>query len=264
MSLLTVEDLQKTYIDPYTGERNLALQAVSFSIEEGDFVSILGPSGCGKTTILNIIAGFIKASAGQVLLHGQPIQGPGPDRGVVFQSFALFPWKTVLGNVTFGLKMRGVDTRERDRMAREVIELVGLSGFEEKYPHELSGGMQQRVGVARVLANHPQVMLMDEPFASIDAQTRMKMQEDLTRIWEQRHPTVFFVTHDVEEAVFLSNRVIVLTSRPSRVNEILEIDIPRPRKWKQLNADENFHHMTQHIFELLGHGLEVTEREGGA
>lgn len=262
MSLLRVENLSKTYIDAYSGEHIVALSEVNFDIQEGEFVSILGPSGSGKTTILNIIAGFVKPSSGQVLLRGKPIAGPGPDRGVVFQSFALFAWKTVLGNVTFGLKMRGVRQEERERTAREYIDLVGLRGFEGKYPHELSGGMQQRVGVARVLANRPEVMLMDEPFASIDAQTRMKLQEDLTRIWEDRRPTIFFVTHDVEEAVFLSNQVIVLSARPGQVREIIQVGIPRPRIWEQLLGDENFHRVNKRILELLNTGPGQKAMEG--
>lgn len=259
MTILSIEGLSKQYYDRYRGENIEAIGNVSFRIEEGDFVSIVGPSGCGKTTILNIIAGFIKPTGGRVLLHGKPIEKPGPDRGVVFQSFALFPWKTVLGNVTFGLKMRGVPVKERDQIARKYIDMVGLTGFEEKYPHELSGGMRQRVGVARVLANEPEVMLMDEPFASIDAQTRMKLQEDLTRIWETSRKTIFFVTHDVDEAVFLSNRVIVLSARPSVVKEVIEVDIPRPRKWKDLVEDPYFHQITGHILQLLSVSTEAPE-----
>jgi NitT/TauT family transport system ATP-binding protein len=251
MSLLIAKNLAKSYFDMYNGEHVLAVRDVSFNIEKGEFVAILGPSGSGKTTILNMIAGFVKPSGGQVLLHSKTIQSPGPDRGVVFQSFALFPWKTVMGNITFGPKMRRVNKKERERLAREYINLVGLNGFEERYPHELSGGMRQRVGVARVLANHPEVMLMDEPFASVDAQTRMKLQEDLTRIWEQRRPTIFFVTHDVDEAVFLSDRVIVLSSRPSVVKEIVEVKVPRPRQWNKLVGDETFYNTTKHILKLL-------------
>src|SRR5690554_966423 len=259
MALLEIEHLSKSYFDVYTGEQVLAIRDVSFEIESGEFVAILGPSGCGKTTILNIIAGFVKPSSGKVLLHGRAIQGPGPDRGVVFQNFALFPWKTVMGNVTFGPKMRGIPREERERIAREYIHLVGLEGFEERYPHELSGGMQQRVGVARVLANHPEVMLMDEPFASIDAQTRMNLQEDLTRIWEERKPTIFFVTHDDEEAIFLSDRVIVLSSRPSVVTEVVDVQISRPRKWKDLVGNESFHKLRRHILSLLG-GVQIDEQ----
>jgi NitT/TauT family transport system ATP-binding protein len=249
--VLEIENLHKAYEHEFTDEIITAIESVSFSIAKGEFVSILGPSGCGKTTVLNIIAGFLKPTSGRILLNGRSIDGPGPDRGVVFQSFALFPWRTVLGNVAFGLKMRGVPRAKREASAREYLKLVHLEGFEQRYPHELSGGMRQRAGVARVLANEPAVMLMDEPFASVDAQTRMGLQQDLIAIWERRRPTVFFVTHDVDEAVFLSNRIIVLSRRPSRVREIIEVDIPRPRDWDRLIEDVAFRRLTHHIIGLL-------------
>jgi NitT/TauT family transport system ATP-binding protein len=251
-ALLEVDGLRRSFVDPRTEEEVVAVEDLSFSVRPGEFVSILGPSGCGKTTVLNVIAGFMEPTAGRVLLRGRPVREPGPDRGVVFQSFALFPWKTVLGNVTFGLKMRGLPKLDRERIAHEYLDLVGLKGFEHRYPHELSGGMQQRVGVARVLANEPDVMLMDEPFASVDAQTRMKLQEDLTHIWEERRPTIFFVTHDVEEAIFLADRVIILTPRPGKVRRIVEVGIPRPREWRRLLDDHAFRRRTQDIVDLLG------------
>lgn len=249
--VLRVDKLSKSYEDEYNNEFVTAIEEVSFNIERGDFVSILGPSGCGKTTVLNIIAGFLPQTSGKILLNDKPIRGPGPDRGVVFQSFALFPWKTVLQNTCFGLKVRGVPKAEREQIAREHIAIVGLEGFENRYPHELSGGMRQRVGVARVLANEPEVMLMDEPFASIDAQTRMSLQQDLTAIWEKRRPTIFFVTHDVEEAVFLSNKIIVLSRRPSRVQEIIDVNIERPRAWNDLMDNTEFRRIAHHIVGLL-------------
>jgi NitT/TauT family transport system ATP-binding protein len=248
---LVIRNLSKTYYDLYTGQHVAAVEDVSLEIAAGEFVSILGPSGCGKTTLLNMVAGFIPPTQGEILLNGRRIQGPGPDRGVVFQSFALFPWKTVLDNVGFGLKMRGVPKAERDRIAREYIALVGLTGFEDRYPHELSGGMQQRVGVARVLANHPDLMLMDEPFASVDAQTRMTLQEELTRIWEARQPTILFVTHDVEEAVFLANRVIVLSARPGRVREVIHVALPRPRAWSRLVEDDAYKSLVARVLGLV-------------
>ena len=249
--VLEIENLRKSYEHEFTEEIITAIDSVSFTIAKGEFVSILGPSGCGKTTVLNIIAGFLQPTAGRVLLNGNSIDGPGPDRGVVFQSFALFPWRTVLGNVAFGPKMRGTSRAEREAKARDYLKLVGLEGFEHRYPHELSGGMRQRAGVARVLANEPAVMLMDEPFASVDAQTRMGLQQDLIAIWERRRPTVFFVTHDVDEAVFLSNRIIVLSRRPSHVREIIVVDIPRPRQWDVLIENVNFRRLTHHIIGLL-------------
>jgi NitT/TauT family transport system ATP-binding protein len=251
MAELVIRDLTKTYYDVYSGQHVTAVEGVSLSVAQGEFVSIVGPSGCGKTTLLNIIAGFLPPTRGEVLLNGRRVQGPGPDRGVVFQSFALFPWKTVLDNVAFGLKMRGVPRAERERVAREYIALVGLAGSEDRYPHELSGGMQQRVGVARVLANHPEVMLMDEPFASVDAQTRMTLQEELTRIWEAKRPTVLFVTHDVDEAVFLANRVIVLTARPARVREVVPVDLPRPRSWTALVEDAAYKRLVARVLALV-------------
>lgn len=251
---LIIRGLSKTYFDLYAGQHVAAVEDVSLEIGNGEFVSILGPSGCGKTTLLNMIAGFIPPTRGEILLNGRRIEGPGPDRGVVFQSFALFPWKTVLDNVGFGLKMRGVPKAERDRIAREYVALVGLTGFEQHFPHELSGGMQQRVGVARVLANKPDLMLMDEPFASVDAQTRMTLQEELTRIWEDRRPTILFVTHDVEEAVFLANRVIVLSSRPGRVREALEVNLPRPRAWHALVEDTAYKALVARVLSLVRTG----------
>jgi NitT/TauT family transport system ATP-binding protein len=237
---LVIRRLSKTYFDAYAGRDVEAVRDVSLEIRPGEFVAILGPSGCGKTTLLNMVAGFVPPTHGEILLRGRRVVGPGADRGVVFQNFALFPWKTVLENVGFGLKMRGVPRAERDRIAREYIALVGLDGFEHRYPHELSGGMQQRVGVARVLANSPDLMLMDEPFASVDAQTRMTLQEELARIWEARRPTILFVTHDVEEAVFLANRLVVLTPRPGQVRAQLAVGLHRPRTWRALVGDDAF------------------------
>ncbi len=256
---LEVRALEKRYDDERTGDSVLALERADFEVEGGEFVALLGPSGCGKTTILNIVAGFISQTAGEVLVDGQAISGPGADRGVVFQSFALFPWKTVRANVAFGPKMRGMDKQERRQLADEYLELVGLSGFEDKYPHELSGGMQQRVGVARVLANQPAVMLMDEPFASVDAQTRMTLQEELTRIWQERRPTIVFVTHDVEEAVFLADRIVVLAPHPGRVREIVEVPLTRPRVWDDILGNDRFKETVHHVLGLLK-APQVTEQ----
>lgn len=254
MTALEVRRLQKAYVDRYSGEEVIALGNISFDIAEGEFVSILGPSGCGKTTVLNIVAGFVGATGGSVSVGGREVTGPGPDRGVVFQSHALFPWKTVAGNVGFGLRMQGIPRAERERRAAEMLQLVGLGGFESKYPHELSGGMQQRLGVARVLACEPDVMLMDEPFASIDAQTRRKLQQDVTSIFEARRPTVFFVTHDIDEAVFLSDRIVVLSGRPSEVREIVTVDLPRPRDWRTTTELPRFRDIVHRIDELLSGG----------
>jgi NitT/TauT family transport system ATP-binding protein len=246
---LTIRNLSKTYFDAYAGSHVNAVQDVSLEVPEGEFVSLVGPSGCGKSTILNMIAGFIPSSSGEILLDGRTVKGPGPDRGVVFQSFALFPWKSVLDNVAFGLKMRGMRKEERDRKAREYLELVGLSHAADRYPNELSGGMQQRVGVARALANDPDVLLMDEPFASVDAQTRMTLQEELTRIWQERRPTIIFITHDVSEAVFLANRVVVLSN--GRLLDQLDIPLPRPRTWGELHEDAEYKSLSGKVLQLV-------------
>jgi NitT/TauT family transport system ATP-binding protein len=249
MKSLVLENLSKTYFDPYRGTQFTAIEDVSLQVGEGDFVAVVGPSGCGKSTILNMIAGFVPISSGRILVDGHQVKGPGPDRGVVFQSHALFPWKTVAENVTFGPKMRGVGKAERARIAEEYLALAGLSHAAERYPNELSGGMQQRVGVVRALANNPDVLLMDEPFASVDAQTRMTLQEELTRIWEERRPTVVFITHDVSEAVFLANRVVVL----SKGHVLAEVAVPlaRPRSWTRLVEDDGFKALSNQVLQLV-------------
>jgi NitT/TauT family transport system ATP-binding protein len=249
MKSLTLRHLSKTYFDPYAGAHVTAVHDVSLTVRQGEFVSIVGPSGCGKTTLLNMIAGFIPVSAGEILLDGRAVNGPGPERGVVFQSFALFPWKTVLENVAFGPKMCGLSRTECDKIAREYLALTGLAHAAGRYPNELSGGMQQRVGVARALANNPDVLLMDEPFASVDAQTRMTLQEELTRIWQERRPTIIFITHDVGEAVFLADRLVVLSE--GRVLKELEVPLPRPRAWDLLIEDGAFKALSAQALQLV-------------
>ncbi|MEI7445075.1 MAG: ABC transporter ATP-binding protein [Burkholderiales bacterium] len=245
MKALALEGLSKTYYDPYKGSQVTAVRDVSLRVEPGEFVSVVGPSGCGKTTILNMIAGFLPHTGGRILVDGREVDGPGPDRGVVFQSFALFPWKTVLDNVGFGPKMRGVPRAERDRIAREYLALAGLAHAADRYPAELSGGMQQRVGVVRALANEPDVLLMDEPFASVDAQTRLMLQEELTRIWQERRTTVLFITHDVPEAVFLANRVVVLSK--GTVLDDIPVPLPHPRRWDALVEDDAFKSLSARV-----------------
>jgi NitT/TauT family transport system ATP-binding protein len=249
MKTLSLRHLSKTYFDAYAGAHVTAVRDVSLEVERGEFVSVVGPSGCGKSSILNMIAGFIPQSGGEILLDGRPVVGPGPERGVVFQSFALFPWKTVLDNVGFGPKMRGVPKVERDRIAREYLAMAGLSQAAHRYPNELSGGMQQRVGVVRALANDPDVLLMDEPFASVDAQTRMTLQEELTRIWQDRRPTVIFITHDVPEAVFLANRVVVMSK--GRILDEVGVDLPRPRVWDAVVQDDTFKRLTAQVLHMV-------------
>jgi NitT/TauT family transport system ATP-binding protein len=226
-SLLEVRDLTKTF---RRGTRSVAaIAGFSLMVENGEFVSIVGPSGCGKSTFLHILGGFEPADSGTMLLSGVPIAGPGPDRGMLFQEFALFPWRSVMGNVGWALEVQGVPKAERLVRAEKFLKLVGLSGFADAYPAELSGGMKQRVALARVLAFEPRILLMDEPFGALDAQTRELMQEELNAIWQQTRNTVLFVTHDIEEAIYLSDRVIVFTARPGRLKDEVRIDLPRPR-----------------------------------
>jgi NitT/TauT family transport system ATP-binding protein len=221
-------------------QNHLALSQISLSIEDGAFVSILGPSGCGKSTLLYIIGGFVNPTEGVAKMNGKAITGPGPDRGPVFQEFALFPWKSVLGNVMYGPLQQDVKPAEAEAQSRALIERVGLKGFEHFYPKELSGGMKQRVALARTLAYHPAVLLMDEPFGALDAHTRTRLQNDLLNIWERDRKTVLFVTHSVEEAVFLSDKVVVMTRSPGRIKEIIDIDLPRPRRRAELLLDPHY------------------------
>ncbi len=212
------------------GQRQIvALDDFTLDVFSGEIVCLLGPSGCGKTTVLRIISGLETATSGSVLVNGDPVAAAGPDRGVVFQEFALFPWRTVRKNVEFGLEIKGVPEEERHRTSSRYIELVGLTGFEDAHPKELSGGMKQRVGIARALANEPAVLLMDEPFGSLDAQTRNLMQKELLRIWSATKKTIVFVTHSVDEAVFLADRIVVMTARPGKVREVFEVGMARPR-----------------------------------
>ena len=217
------------YYQPRSGGRLLALDGVHLAVQEGEFVSIVGPSGCGKTTFLNIVDGLLKATGGHIELNGKLIDKPDVDRAMVFQDPCLLPWRTVLGNVVYGLECQRRDDDAGLRRAGEFIKLVGLTGFEHHYPHELSGGMQQRVNLARALTVNPEILLMDEPFAALDAQTRELMQVEMLRIWSETQKTVLFITHQINEAIFLSDRVIVFTARPGKVKESVQIDLPRPR-----------------------------------
>src|SRR5689334_5890865 len=221
-------------------QNHLALSDISLTIEDGAFVSILGPSGCGKSTLLYIVGGFVKPTSGAARMKGNAIRGPGPDRGPVFQEFALFPWKSVLGNVMYGPRQQGAKPVEAEAQARALIEMVGLKGYESFYPKELSGGMKQRVALARTLAYHPEVLLMDEPFGALDAHTRTRLQNDLLNIWERDRKTVLFVTHSVEEAVFLSDKVVMMTRSPGRIRQAIDIDLPRPRRRDELLLDPRY------------------------
>jgi ABC-type nitrate/sulfonate/bicarbonate transport system ATPase subunit len=216
----------------FRGAKNtVALDDFSLDTERHKFISIIGPSGCGKTTYLRVLAGLTALSSGEVLIDGEAIAGPGPDRAVVFQEHVLMPWRTALGNVAFGLEMKGVPIRESRKKAAEFMRLVGLDGFESYRPHELSGGMRQRVGLARALAVDPEILLMDEPFGSLDAQTRESMQDELLKIWELQRKTVVFSTHSIEEAIYMSDQVVIMTPRPGRVREVINVSLPRPREY---------------------------------
>jgi NitT/TauT family transport system ATP-binding protein len=256
---LYLEGITKSFVAPRTGHQTLALADVSLEVHNGEFVCIVGPSGCGKSTVLNLIAGLDKPTAGLLEKDGQPIVGPGPDRGVMFQDYALMPWQTVLDNVGFGLRHgtpgKGFTPAQREERIRHFVELVGLKGSEKKYPHQLSGGMRQRVALARLLANGPDILLMDEPLGALDAQTRMILQIELLRIWGQTAPraerkTAVFITHDIEEAVFLADRVVVMSSHPGRVREILTIDVPRPRN-ESTRANPRFGQLIEQIWQLI-------------
>jgi len=227
MSYLTVSDVSKVY--ERRGDRIHALDHVSLEAEFGEFVCLLGGSGCGKSTLLNIIAGLDQPSEGGILIRGKQVVGCHPDTTVVFQEHGLFPWMTVQKNIEFNLKARGVAAAKRHEVSTTLIQTVGLTGFEKKYPHELSGGMRQRVGIARALATNPKMLLMDEPFGALDAQTRTTMQGELLRIWEAHKAAVVFVTHSIEEAVFLADRIVVMTPRPGRIGRIIDVKLPRPR-----------------------------------
>jgi len=229
MAKLLVQHVSKMYTSGREGREVEALAGIDLEVNEGEFFSLIGPSGCGKSTLLYIIGGFIPPSGGKILVDGKEVTAPGVDRGIVFQEFALFPWKTVIQNILYGLEQRKIQREERLAIAHRYIEITGLRGMENLYPKELSGGMKQRVAIARTLAYNPDILLMDEPFGSLDAQTRVFMQDELLRIWDETQKTVLFVTHSIEEAVHLSDRVGVFSHRPGKIKEILPIDIPRPR-----------------------------------
>ncbi len=226
---LELVGIKKTFTDEKQGKETSAIAHVDLRIEEGQFISILGPSGCGKSTLLRIISGLEKSFEGEVFLDGQKILEPNHQVGLVFQQYALFPWRTMCENIEIGLEIMGVSKHERRQMAEEYIRLFGMDGFEDQYPYQLSGGMQQRVAIARSLIMNPKVMLMDEPFGSLDSQTRNDMQEFLMDLWQKRNVSIIFVTHNVDEAVFLSDRIVVLSKRPAKVLRIFDFNSPRPR-----------------------------------
>ncbi|HBZ54894.1 MAG TPA: sulfonate ABC transporter ATP-binding protein [Syntrophobacteraceae bacterium] len=237
MILIEAENIHKTFAEGKGGQL-LAIEDLSLQIRKNEFVSIVGPSGCGKSTFLLMVAGLERLSQGRLLIEGKPVNGPDHRRALVFQEYHLFPWKSVRGNVEFGPEMRGIARGERRKIGSHFIRLVGLEGFESRYPHELSGGMKQRVAIARALANDPTVLLMDEPFGALDALTRETLQVELLRIWQEAQCTVLFVTHSISEAVYLSDRVVMMSRRPGRIIADVRVDLPRPRTRGLLLSDE--------------------------
>jgi len=248
---LHIHNVSKVYRTD--GHEVLAIDEIDLKIKDKEFATLLGPSGCGKSTLLRIVAGLAKPTRGIVRLDGHGIAGPGQDRGMVFQSYTLFPWLSVKENIQFGLEIAGMPKTEQEQIAREFVEKVGLKGFEKTYPRGLSGGMKQRVAIARALANNPAILLLDEPFGALDAQTRSLMQELLTQVWEELHKTILFVTHDVEEAIFLSDRVFVMTARPGKIKAEIDIPLGRPRNY-EMKA-------TQSFLDLKGQALALIREE---
>jgi len=245
---LEVLGLRKSY---HKNDQRLDILDVErFAAREGEFITIIGPSGCGKSTFLHIMGGFIGADAGAIRVYGNEVTKPGPDRGMMFQEFALFPWKTVAGNVAWGLEAQGASRAHIDEVVAKYLELTGLAEFRNHYPAELSGGMKQRVALARVLAFDPKVLLMDEPFGALDAQTRESMQAEVMHIWDRTKKTIVFVTHDIEEAVYLGDRVVVLSARPGRIREEMKIDLPRPRGL-EVKKSMQCHEYRNHIWDLI-------------
>src|ERR671924_24102 len=252
MPILEVQSLSKSYRQ-LGGETTVAVGNITCRVEAGEFVSFVGPSGCGKTTLLMSIAGLIPLSSGKIIVQGREVNGPPPNLVLVFQEFnrSLFAWRSVLGNVRFGLEARGSRSRDAVDKARSLIDLVGLKGFENHYPWELSGGMQQRVAIARALAYQPEVLLMDEPFGSLDALTRLQLEDKLLELWGKLGTTIVFITHDIEEAIYLSDRIWVLSGRPSRVIEELRIDFPRPRNQMATRAQGRFMEIRNEIYRKI-------------
>jgi NitT/TauT family transport system ATP-binding protein len=258
MSKLIVENVARIFPPSKPGGvPTRALEPTNLTVADNDFITVLGPSGCGKSTLLRIVAGLDKPTAGRVLLDGVEVTGPGPDRGMVFQSYTLFPWLTVAENIEFGLREKGVPAHERSAIARGYMDRVGLAGFEGHWPKQLSGGMQQRTAIARALANDPKILLLDEPFGALDNQTRSLMQEMLLGIWERDRKTVMFVTHDIEEAIFMGTRVIVMTARPGKIKADIRIDLPHPRSYKIKTTPEFVALKERLVEEIRAEALKV-------
>ncbi|TCJ22478.1 ABC transporter ATP-binding protein [Microbacterium sp. PI-1] len=250
--LISVTGLSVSYDVARTGKKLIAIENVDLDVFEGEFITVLGPSGCGKTTFMNVIAGLVAPSTGSVLVDGQQVEGPGPDRAVVFQDYALLPWRSVFDNVKFGLEMqKGLRTADWRAKVQEAIDMVGLKGFESSYPRELSGGMQQRVGLARAFVAEPRILLMDEPLGAVDALTREVMRDEIEKLIEATGKTVLFITHSIEEAILLGDRIVVFKSHPGAIKEIITTDIPRPRSERSVQHDPRFLELRDHLWEAL-------------
>ncbi|MPZ61393.1 MAG: ATP-binding cassette domain-containing protein [Propionibacteriales bacterium] len=260
---IALRDIRKTFRWTAKGKEHVvpALGGVDFDIRPNEFLTVIGPSGCGKTTLLRILANLATPDTGSVLIDGQEVTKPGPERAMVFQAFGLFPWKTVLDNVTFPLTLRKMPEKEAKDRAREQLKRVGLEHFESSHPHQLSGGMQQRVGLARALVTEPDILLMDEPFGAIDAQTREFMQEELMKIWADTNKTVVFITHDLDEAVLLSDRILVLSRGPGTVRRVVDVDLPRPRWEYDVRSHATFATVRHDIWQLLRGDLQAQTEE---
>lgn len=256
MIKVRTENITKEFQKKDKGQRSIALAGINLQIKDGEFFAIIGPSGCGKSTFLEIVAGLIKPTSGSIYIDDKMITGPDHNRGIVFQGYALFPWRTVMGNVAYGLEEKGVLQPERDEICIKYISLVGLLGFEKHYPHELSGGMKQRVAIARALAYDPDILLMDEPFAALDAQTREILQVELLRIWNETRKTVLFVTHNIEEAVFLADRIAVMSGRPGVIKKIIDVPLSRPRQ-EEHRLTQDFMKLRLDVGTLVREGANV-------
>jgi NitT/TauT family transport system ATP-binding protein len=261
--VIEVRRLGKVYREEDSANEFRALGEVNLSVADGEFVSLIGPSGCGKTTLLKIIDGLISYDEGELLVQGQAVRGPGRERAVVFQNFALLPWLTVRDNIGFGLRLRGVEKQQVAETVDRLTEMVGLTGFADRYPRQLSGGMQQRVGLARALAVDPAILLMDEPFGALDAQTRNILQSDLLEIWERSRKTVVFVTHAMDEAVFLSDRVVLMGTSPGHIQEVIDIDLPRPRT-DATRSDPKFVEYSAYVWDVLRNMIGDARRTAAA
>jgi NitT/TauT family transport system ATP-binding protein len=256
---LQLENVTKCF--PIRGQKSsfTAIEDISIDLPAGEFLVLVGPSGCGKSTLLDLLGGLSTPSSGRILLDGKPITGPGLDRGIVFQQYALLPWRTARKNIEFGLEAKGLPAAVRRERAEQYLELVGLQSFADRYPHELSGGMKQRVAIARSLAFDPEVLLMDEPFAALDAQTRESLQDELLRIWKATGKTILFITHGIDEAIYLGQRVAVLTSRPGRIKQIVDVEIDRTAE--DVRSEESFRAQRHHIWTLLRDEVERARSE---